>query len=168
MLLLFLTDRCRGGGIYSRDCPGRMFEPPGSFITTTVHCCPPSPRPGTDGGWVPPTLRKKREGGRGHPPPPEMGYPPFLQGKLRLVLMDSPAEGILPGDLFSAWQRAGPGQRGEGVPPACPGSWVGGDPILRKKEGGGWGPPPPPHIAIPVLFKKGFESPRPTEYAYFS
>jgi len=76
----------------------------------------PHPAP-VHGGWVTPSLEKKWEGGGGHPPPPEMRCPPLLQGKLRLVLLESPAEGILLWELFSAWQRAGPGQRGEGVIP---------------------------------------------------
>jgi len=70
--------------------------------------------------------------------------------------MEPPTEGVRLCTFFSAGQRTGPGQRGEGVPPTCPGMWVGGViPFLKNKEGGGGGHPPPPsfnpdHPLIPA------------------
>ena len=116
----FPSFRCREGDMNSRDCPGRMFEPPGSFIRTTVPCCHPSPGPAQMGGGCPPSSAEGMPAGSASET--EAGSYGTSDGRC-------PAAYVF---FCMAAGRSGPKRGGRVIP------------CLKNKGGGGGGHPPPP------------------------
>ena len=111
----------------------------------------PPTRPGTWGGGCPPRTRTKGEGGGGAPPLSGFGMPAGFAREIQVCSCGVSDGGFLPAVVFCSWLWAGPGRRGEGVPPCCSGTRVGGWPPTKRTRGEGGDLPTPP----PLFLKAG-------------
>lgn len=111
---------------------------------------PPTPtRSATWEGGYPHVCGQRGRGVGDHPPSPDLGCLLFLHRKCRFVRVEIPTEGFCLRSFFVCGRGPDRAKGGEGVPPTCPDTRVGGCPPAKRTRGEGGDPP-----SSPILFFK--------------